>query len=99
MTAYHGTECVRGFANIELLMIPLALSCSHVIDDRIAPDMLHGTLLGYTEARLANDDTKLALIVSSLGELRMWIDVFAIGNDRREALREYHGVRWLIDLV
>lgn len=98
-TTYHRAEGIWRFADVELLMIALALSCRHVVDDGIAPDVVHGFILPNAKAFLANDDSEFALVVDSLGELRVRVNVLSVCNDGREALGEDDGVRRLVDLV
>lgn len=49
-------------------MVPLPLSCGHVIDNGVAPNMVHCVLLADLKSGLPNNDTNLALIIRALRE-------------------------------
>ena len=85
-TTYHWAESVGGFANVELLVVALALSRRHVVDDGVAPNIVHGFILPDAEAFLTDDDAELALVIGGLGELGVRVDVLAVCDDGCEAL-------------
>lgn len=95
----HGTECVWAFANIELLVITLALSSRNIVDDGVSPDMIQSVFLGYTKSSLANNDADFALIVNGFSELSMWENVFTMSNDAGGSLCENDWVCRLIYFI
>ncbi len=60
------------------------------VNDRVAPDMIHSTALIDVESAFAYDDSDFSLIVQSLGELLVWIDVLTRCNDTSTPFREDH---------
>lgn len=96
---YHRAESVCRLANVELLVISLALSCRKVVDDRIPPDVIHGFVLRYAESLLPNDHADLALIVESLGKIMVREDVVPVCNNGGIALGEDDRMGWLILFV
>ena len=96
---YHRAESVRILANVELLVISLALSRSEVVDDRIPPHVIHGFVLRYADSLLPDDHADLALIVESLGELLVRKDIISAGDNGGEPFGEDDGMGWLIFLV
>lgn len=74
----HRTECIRRLPKIELFVISLSLPSSDIVDDRVTPHMLHSILLFYAPPWCSNDDTNLALIVHSLRELWVRINLVSI---------------------
>lgn len=98
-TTYHGTECVGRFANVELLVVPLAFSRRYIINDGISPDVGHCICLGDAEPSFTNEDANFTLIVGSFCESGMWIDVLPVCDDGCESLGEDDWMRRLVDLV
>ena len=96
---YHRAESVRRLANVELLVISLAVSRSEVVDNRIPPNVIHGFILGYTESLLPNNHAHFALIVESLGKLMVRENVISVGNNGGKALCEDDRMCWLILFV
>jgi len=96
---YHRAKSVRRLANVELLVISLALSCGKVVDDRIPPNVIHGFVLRYAESLLPDDHADLALIFESLGEFMVREDIISICNNGGIALGEDDRVGWLILFV
>ena len=80
-------------------MISLPLSGSHVVDDGVSPDIVHGIGLGNTKSWFADDDTELSLIVNRLGEFGVRIKLISIRDNGSEAFGENNGMSGLIDLV
>lgn len=96
---YHRAKSVRRLANVELLVISLALSCSEVVDNRVPPNVIHGFILGYTESLLPDNHADFALIVESLGKLMVRKDVITVGNNGGKALGEDDWMGWLVFFV
>jgi hypothetical protein len=97
--AYHGAESVGRLADVELLVVPLPLSGSHVVNDGVAPDVLPGILFADPKTRLADNDANLAFIVKALGEPLVRVDILAVSDDRSGSLGEDDGVARRVDLV
>lgn len=95
----HRAECVWAFANIELLVVSLALSSRNIIDYSVSPDMIQSIFLGYTKSSLANDDADFTLVVNGFSELSVWKDVFAMSNDAGGSLCENDRMSRLVCFV
>jgi hypothetical protein len=95
----HRTKGVWTFAYIELLVISLAFSCSHVVDNGIAPNVIQSVFLLDAEAWLADNDTYFAFVVGGFGEFGMWINVFPMGNDGGCSFGKDDGMGWLVDFI
>lgn len=96
---YHRAESVRRLANVELLVIPLALSRGEVVDNGISPNVIHGLVLGYAVSVLPNDHTDLTLIVESLGKFIVREDVISVCDNGGKTLCEDDRMGWLILFV
>ena len=96
---YHRAESVRRLANVELLVVPLALSRGEVVDNGISPNVIHGFVEGYAVSVLPNDYADLTLIVKSLGKLMVRENVISVGNNGGKALCEDDRMCWLILFV
>lgn len=96
---YHRAESVRRLADVELLVIPLALSRGDVVDNSISPNVVHGFVLGYAISVLPNDHADLTLIVESLGKLMVREDVISVCDNGGKALCEDDRMCWLILFV
>jgi hypothetical protein len=97
--AYHRTKCIWRLPDIKLFMIPLPLPGRHIINNSISPDITHRIFLRNAIRRLPNNHTNLALIVGRLRELRVRVDLVAIGDDRGEPLGEDDWMRRLVYVV
>ena len=95
----HRAKSVRRLANVELLVISLAVSRSEVVDNRIPPNVIHGFILGYTESLLPNNHAHFALIVESLGKLMVRKYLMTVGDDGGKALGEDDWMSWLVFFV
>jgi hypothetical protein len=80
--SYNGIECVWSFPYVELLVITLALSCSHVIHDGVSPDVIHSIVFTDTKTVFSHDNSEFTFIISCASELWTWVDTVAIGNGR-----------------
>lgn len=97
---HHRTECVSGLANVELLVIPLPLSCSHIVNDGVSPDMIPGVFLPDLKPGSAHNDANLALIVRRRGEaLIVAVNVLAVRDNGSRPLGKDDGVAGAVDLV
>lgn len=95
----HRAESIWAFPNIKLLMVPLPLPRSHIVDDGVTPHMIQSILLGDLEACFANDDSKFTFIIQSLRELWMRVDLVSIRDDGGETFGEDNWMCGLIDFV
>lgn len=59
---------IRALANIELLVITLAFTSSNIIDNCVAPDIARSISFRNLEARLADNDADLSLVVYTFCE-------------------------------
>ena len=66
----HGAEGIEGFAHIPLLVAHLHIACSHIVDDGVAENMLHGVCGRDVFAAFANDDSEFGFIVNLFRHLR-----------------------------
>ena len=96
---HHRAKGVWRFPNVELLVVPLSFSCSHIIDDSIAPNVAHGLGFPDLEPTFANDHSDLPFIVHSVCKSRMRVDWLSVSNNACGTFGENNGVRWLICFV
>lgn len=87
------------FANVELLVISLALASSHVVDNGVTPDIVNGICLRDPEPGFANDDTNFTLIIRALGEPLMRENWFTRCDDTCCTFGEEDRMCWLVHLV
>lgn len=96
---YHRAKCVWRFSNVELLMVTLPFTSRHIVDDGIAPHMIHRFGLGNAKATFANDHSNFSLIIDRLGKARMGEDCVTMSNNTCGTLCEDDGMGRLVCLV
>ena len=77
---YHWAESVWRLSDVELLVVTLAFPRSHIVDDGVAPNVVHCFILVDAEALLANDDTQFTFVVDGFGEFGVRMDFVAIAD-------------------
>ena len=86
----HRAEAVDTFAEKPLLVLMLQGPSGHVVDDRIAENVIHRFGARDTATAASNHDGELALVVDAIGRVEIGENGCIRSNHRRRRLGEDH---------
>jgi hypothetical protein len=90
---------VRRLSEVKLLVVSLAFSRGHVVDDGVSPYMIHGILFFDLETWFADNDADFSFVVRTFGETWVREDIVTVGDDRCRPFRENNRMCGLVKFV